>query len=423
MAQAKQSRKAIATLGEKWQSFATSKLQQHQPQQQSFLFRENLLKKVTNLLHKWQIDTNLDLPPLQSQFATQIQQKYLTHLNKFQRQQHQPNLLEETIDNQEWWLDVDLLSSPLPQFNQSILSGQRLGESSEQYVSPPQQSPIVKRLQKTTISSQSQPSLTTINRQIILNQKPSQLVKDINHKYSRVNYQPETNLLKQKKSVISSAESSNIINQQIAQEELKNQIEQSSYSNISQQLRSFLGNILNLRVPNVKVYSNQAANNYAKKFNADAITYEDKVLLKTGKYNPQKPESIALIGHEITHAANLTPQRQSYRSPHSNAAEEQAALINEKKVLNYFSLPGATISSPQPSIPISNISSSSNFNQASSSTPKTAPEGRLNGSKTETSSPTFELSDMQIHRIAEQVEPIVYTKIYKHIQEDFERGG
>ncbi|KOP26687.1 hypothetical protein AMR41_08670 [Hapalosiphon sp. MRB220] len=423
MAQAKQSRKAIATLGEKWQSFATSKLQQHQPQQQSFLFRENLLKKVTNLLHKWQIDTNSDLPPLQSQFATQIQQKYLTHLNKFQRQQHQPNLLEETTNNQEWWLDFDWLSSPSPQFNQSILSGERLGESSEKYISPPQQSPIVKRLQKTTFSGQTQPSLTTINRQILLNQKPLQLVNDINHKYSRVNYQPETNLLKQKKSVISSAESSNIINQQIAQEELKNQIEQSSYSNISQQLRSFLGNILNLRVPNVKVYSNQAANNYVKKLNADAITYEDKVLLKTGKYNPQKPESIALIGHEITHAANLTPQRQSYRSPHSNAAEEQAALINEKKVLNYFSLPGATISSPQPSIPISNISPSTNFNQALSSTPKTAPEGRLNGSKTETSSPTFELSDIQIHRIAEQVEPIIYTKIYKHIQEDFERGG
>ncbi len=423
MVQAKPSRKANTTLGEKWQSFATAKLQQHQTQQQSFLFRETLLKKVTNLLHQGQIHANIDLPPLQSQFATQIQQKYLTNLKKFQRQHHQSNSLGETTNNQEKLIDIELLESPLPQFNQSTLLGEKRGKKGEQSDSSPQQSQTIKHLNKPSIFSQPQPSLTTIDRQIILNQKASQLVNHITQKYSRVNSQPENNLTQGRKAVVLAAESSDIINQQIAQEELKNKIAQSSYSNISHQLRSFLGNILNLRVPHVKIYNNQAADNYAKKLNADAITYEDKVLLRTGKYNLQKPESIALIGHEITHAANLTPQRQNYQFPHSNAVEEQAALSNEKKLLNYFSLPGASISSPQPSIPISNIGSSNNFHQASSSTPKTAAAGRFNKSQTETSSPTFELTDIQIDRIADQVEPIVYRKISKLIQEDFERGG
>jgi hypothetical protein len=423
MVQAKQSPKAIATLGEKWQSFATSKLQQHQPQQKSLLFRESLLKKVTALLHKCQVDDHSDLQPLQSQFVTKIQQKYLTQLNKFQRQQHQSNLLGETTNNQDWWEDFDLLESPSPQFNKSTALGEKLGEQGEQSVSPTQQFKIVERLQKTTIFSQPQPSLTTIDRQIILNQKPSQLVNYINQKYSRVNYQPQTHLPQGRKAVALATESSDIT-QQLEQRELENKIEQSSYSNISNQLRNFLGNILNLRVPNVKIYSNQAADNYAKKINADAITYEDKVLLRTGKYHPQKPESIALLSHEITHAASLTPQRQNYQFPRSDAAEEQAALSNEKKVLNYFSLPGASISSPQPpSIPGSNISPASNFSQAPRATPKTAPEGRLNASESQASSPTLELSDMQIHRIADQVEPMVYTKICKRIQADFERGG
>ena len=365
--------KEILTLGEKWQSFATSKLQQYHPQKKILSFRENLLKKVIKILDKWQVNDS-DLQPLKSKFATNIQEKYLINANKFQRRQRQQNLSEETLKEEDLWEKFDLLQQPSPQI--------------------------------------------AINRQVLLTQQQSEIIKNITKKYNRVSSQQKTTL-SDAEPVIDLVSKPKPL-PQLESREIESKIEQSSYSKINAQLRNFLGNLLNIRIPNVKVYSNQVADNYAKKLNADAITYDDKILLRTGKYNPQKPETVALLGHELSHAANLVPQRANYHYPRSEAAEEKTALSNENKILNYFSLPGASISSLQPSVTSGNVVNSTQNNQLSQSSPTTIKKAESDRdlSIPETTN-QMGISTMETTNLKEEIK----REIIEEIRIDFERGG
>lgn len=373
MVQVNQFPKPILTLGEKWQSFATSKLQQHHPQKKILLFRENLLKKATKLLDKWQVNDS-NLQPLKSQFATNIQEKYLRNANKFYRRQRQQNLSEETLTEEDLWENFDLPQQPSPQI--------------------------------------------AINRQVLLRQQQSEIIKNITNKYNRVSSQQKTTLSDAEPLIDLVSKSKPL--PQVESREIESKIEQSSYSKINTQLRNFLGHLLNIRIPNVKVYSNQAADNYARKLDADAITYDDKILIRTGKYNPQKPETVALLGHELTHAANLVPQRANYRFPRSDAAEEQAALSNENKILNYFSLPGASISSLQPSVTSGNVVNSTQNNQLSQSPPTTIKKAESDRdlSIPETTN-QIGISTMETTKLKEEIK----REIIEEIRIDFERGG
>lgn len=113
-------------------------------------------------------------------------------------------------------------------------------------------------------------------------------------------------------------------------------IGRSSYGVVNRRLKAFLGNLLKIRVPNVRLYDNPAADRIARTFNADAVTYDDKILFRTGTYRPQDPDGLALLGHELTHAA-ANSQWPAARQSAVEPAEEQRALQNEATVLHHVS--------------------------------------------------------------------------------------
>lgn len=354
--------KEILTLGKKWQNFAVGKIRQHQSPAQS-VFRQNINQKVTEFLRKWQIDSIAELPSLQLPLVANLHQKYFHSAHKFQHQQHQSSFSTRDTQEEDWWSDFDLL--------QQHSSLQSLLAST-----------------KDTLKSGVLPS------------------------ESKLDSEPKsTNLMAEPLE----------LSQQQEQIKVNRQIEQSSYSNINSQLRNFLGNILKLRIPQLKIYSNQVADNYARKLQADAVTYEDKILLRTDKNNLKNPENIALLGHELTHASSLIPQRQNHYTGHDNLVEEQTALSNEQKVLNYFSLPGAKIHYDRPSVlsgGISSINQNSNLTPTALPPPQKADSNReLNQSPTIT--PNLEISDSQIKMLKAEI----LQEMARQIREHYERGG
>ena len=136
----------------------------------------------------------------------------------------------------------------------------------------------------------------------------------------------------------------------VRQQHWLNQIEHSSYRVISHRLKSFLGSLLSVRVPPVKIYANPAADALTRQFQADALTYDDKILFRAGRYEPQQPAGLALLGHELTHVA--VGHRSHSLGAMSAASEEALALANEHQVLNYGrpspepSSPGRSLSPP-----------------------------------------------------------------------------
>ncbi len=118
------------------------------------------------------------------------------------------------------------------------------------------------------------------------------------------------------------------------------QIEGSSHFILDSRLKDFLADMLNIRIPSVKIYANQASDALAKRFSADALAYEDRILFKAGKYDPRDKRGIALLGHELTHAAQLRMENKNvpeHMMTNVRKAEEHEALNNEKRVLRYFS--------------------------------------------------------------------------------------
>ena len=116
----------------------------------------------------------------------------------------------------------------------------------------------------------------------------------------------------------------------------QNRIGHSSYGVVNQRLKAFLGNLLKIRVPTVRLYDNPAADHIARTYNADAVTFGDKILFRTGTYRPQDPDGLALLGHELTHAA-ANSQWPVARQAAVEPAEEQRALQNEATVLHHLS--------------------------------------------------------------------------------------
>lgn len=206
-------------------------------------------------------------------------------------------------------------------------------------------------------------------------------------------------------------------------------IEKENYFTLDQRVKDFLANILNMRIPSMKIYTNQSSDMIVKKFKADAVTYEDKILFKTGKYNLQDKSGIALLGHELTHAAKTRMQSQGMpeymKNEVTSEAEEKDAVDNEKRVLRYFSSPEVYKGLKEPSIKPSISDSSvrnSHFSSPQGSMPKTAlstrdlnlpPESNLGLNS------VTQLSGQQLTLIKDEV----YRDIMNRIRTEFERGG
>lgn len=119
-------------------------------------------------------------------------------------------------------------------------------------------------------------------------------------------------------------------------EELESKVNQSNFQILESSVQAFLSRILNIRVPGVRVYANTLSDTLVKKYDADALTYPDKILFQIGKYDPRKTMGLALLGHELTHLEQFSRQDASSTSENSAIAETEA-LVNERKVFRYIS--------------------------------------------------------------------------------------
>jgi hypothetical protein len=162
---------------------------------------------------------------------------------------------------------------------------------------------------------------------------------------------------------------------------LQTHVERSSYLGLDARVKGFLASILGMRLPSVRIYANQASDAALKAFGADALTYEDKVLFSAGNYDPRDPAGIALLGHELTHAALSRTQSQSklpYGIANTSESEERVALENERKVLHYFSMPqphGALPAPPGPG-PREGDAGGNRLRHTGTSAPRVAPAAR-----------------------------------------------
>ena len=146
----------------------------------------------------------------------------------------------------------------------------------------------------------------------------------------------------------------------IEQQQLIRQIEHSSYSLLNNQTKDFLGNLLKLRLPQtVKIYHNSASDSFTQKLDTDAITYDNKILFAAGRSQAANSENMALLGHELTHINQEFTQKNN----NNYLQEEQLAIRNEQKIINYLATPpvAQTFSPeqqplPQPQLPNSSIS-------------------------------------------------------------------
>ena len=133
-----------------------------------------------------------------------------------------------------------------------------------------------------------------------------------------------------------SSNSTNLPNSKISpkNQQWTTNLEKMSHFNLDSRLQRFLSSILNIRIPKVKIFVNQQADALARNFNADAITYDENLLFRAGKFDPKSNKGMALLGHELTHVVHSKLHGKRAKIP--VLQEEKEALTNERKILNYF---------------------------------------------------------------------------------------
>ena len=131
------------------------------------------------------------------------------------------------------------------------------------------------------------------------------------------------------------------------------ELERSSHAMLDGRLQRMLAGILDIRIPAVKIYTNQAADTIARQHDADAVTYGDKIFFRAGKYDRRDPAGLALLGHELTHAAraHTDPQGVAAQTRADQENQEQEALRNEARVLDALTPAPARPEAPTASPP------------------------------------------------------------------------
>jgi hypothetical protein len=184
------------------------------------------------------------------------------------------------------------------------------------------------------------------------------------------------------------------------------------------QVRNRLAGVLEMRIPSVKIYTNPAADQVAQQYGADAVTFGRSILFRTGRYEPETPRGLGLLGHELTHAAQ--PRMPPAVPPAPGAAqaeaqEETLALRNEQRVLNQLTvLPGVPAAAS--SAPV-----------AAKAPPPTMAAGRAAASDRAVGDagepgppePRIRLSAAQLRQIRDDV----YRDLLDRLRTEFERGG
>ncbi len=177
--------------------------------------------------------------------------------------------------------------------------------------------------------------------------------------------------------------------------------------------RAEIARKLNIALPVVRIHHHYAARQLVKRQKADAVAVGREVFVRS----PQSingPEGTALLGHELTHAA------QEYLRPRSRAGTITEERVRELTALTHErQLRGSSVP-PQgpahPPVPITQLSV-----RASEVPIRAARQGRqLSQNENSGSAPApVALDGRQMQKISETV----YRDLMLRVREEFERGG
>ena len=183
-------------------------------------------------------------------------------------------------------------------------------------------------------------------------------------------------------------------------------------------VQGYLSGLLDLRIPAVRIHTGQAADAAARRFNADAVSFGPSIMFRAGKFAPDRPSGLALLGHELTHVAHTYTGSDRFAGSSDRAAlarEELAALENEKRVLQDVTSKPAEAAkfAPVPREAASHAARNTPAPRAAAVDRPTAPaaEGGLSGPP--------ELSPQQLGALKEAI----YRDLMDRIRTEFERGA
>lgn len=183
------------------------------------------------------------------------------------------------------------------------------------------------------------------------------------------------------------------------------------------QVRDRLAGVLEMRIPAVKIYTNQAADQVARQHKADAVTFGDRILFRAGRYEPETPRGLGLLGHELIHASRTRTPSAGPPPVATQAAEQEEALAlrNEQRILNQLAVFAAVPAAGNRNAP------------AAQAPPPNAAAGRAAASDRTVGiaggpgppDPILKLSGNQLRQIKDDV----YRDLLDRLRTEFEQGA
>jgi hypothetical protein len=192
---------------------------------------------------------------------------------------------------------------------------------------------------------------------------------------------------------------------------------------LEEPVRTLMAGMLDMRIPAVKIYTNQAADQVARRFRADAVAYEDCILFRSGRFEPATARGLGLLGHELTHAAQARMRSTDPSMPDTPGAATQAesmALANEQRILHRLSGYPVPVPVPVPEGRTSGVFSAPQVSAAKPQALQTAATDRaVTAGDATMPNPMFQLSSAQLRQIKDSV----YRDLMERLRTEFERGG
>jgi hypothetical protein len=201
--------------------------------------------------------------------------------------------------------------------------------------------------------------------------------------------------------------------------QLPDAVTQSLPLRLGEPVRSLIAGMLDMRIPAVKIYTNQAADQVARRFQADAVAYEDCILFRSGRFEPTTARGLGLLGHELTHAAQARMRSADPSTPDTPEAatqRETLALANEQRILN-------RLSGYPMAVPVGRTSGGFSASQVPAVNPPAVHTAATDRAVTTgdgtMANQTVQLSSAQLR----QIKDAVYRDLMERLRTEFERGG
>lgn len=185
---------------------------------------------------------------------------------------------------------------------------------------------------------------------------------------------------------------------------------------LSPKTLQLFSHLLQVRLPAVYMHQSEKTDRFLQAHGAEAMTLGSHVYFRRDHADLNKPQSLGLLGHELTHVAQQEPTNawRNAGARHSHESVENTALENERFVLRQA--------------PFLNGESFTPTNNNTHSAPATAARPATTAMFASTLRPVNEspsgnnksiLSDIEMRRIKEEV----YGDLMMRIKTDFERGA